>query len=729
MRRCIVAAAAAAVFVTAAEACTGVYVGRKVSVEGNVLIGRTIDSGKAVVGKAINLLDRVEDAPGRYYSGGNDRGGWPLPPTTWKCLMTPQVNMRHAFRYDSACLNEKGLALSGTVTGATNDEALKADPFVKEGFGESSVVGLLALSCSTAREVVELLGKVVAERGHDMPEIYMAADKDEAWYIEVYTGHQWAAVKMPEDKVLVIGNQFMIGEFDPASTNVMCSPDVVNLPLRAGFAKKGKKGLVNLALSYGKPRSPYSNMRTWYGHTVFAPQDKIGDYVNDREYPLFYTPSRKLSKRDIFELMRSRYEGTKYCPEESGDYGVRVIGTVKQCSCHVLEVDAGLPEEKRAMMWATFAQAEHSPFIPISCDVSGVEGPYSLFSTDMTLPYNGAIAAHSFRRLAILAEMDRRMTGKGVRDYWSALEDRWMTEFPLVVAGGDKEDITAYLRSIQRRALEDARAMFDEISWYNTFHSLKPGDSPTKPLPEKKPYVYSRASERHEPGFKLLLIAGAPFTNSNSGVVYKGLVNAAQVAGYTPLVIPYMEDARRIDAVLDKADAIMIGGSNAQDDYDKRKKFDTQIIRGAAARGIPVLGFCHGHQMINLAFGGSIGRIATNLTPKVVHKGTVRPYSRNNFHDINIVSNTWLHGIVGADTLRVNSSHVYEVRNVGKGLKVSARGADGVVEAIEHETLPVTGFQFHPETIGDMGEIYDRLIREALSRKKKELAAPAAKKN
>ena len=80
---------------------------------------------------------------------------------------------------------------------------------MKEGFGESSVVGLLALSCSTAREVVELLGKVVAERGHDMPEIYMVADKDEAWYIEVYTGHQWAAVRMPEDKVLVIGNQFM----------------------------------------------------------------------------------------------------------------------------------------------------------------------------------------------------------------------------------------------------------------------------------------------------------------------------------------------------------------------------------------------------------------------------------------------------------------------------------------------------------------------------------------
>ena len=388
-----------------------------------------------------------------------------------------------------------------------------------------------------------------------------------------------------------------------------------------------------------------------------------------------------------------------------------------------------LPEEKRATMWATFAHSEHSPFIPLSCDVSKVEGPYALFSTDMTLPYNEALAAHSFRRLAILAEMDRKMTGKGVRDYWRSLEDRWMTEFPLVVAGGDEGEITAYCRSVQKRALEDSRAMFDEICWYNTFHSLKKGDSPTKPLPEKKPYIYSRASERHEPGFKLLLINGAVFTNSNSGVVYKGLVNAAQTAGYTPLVIPYFEDSRRIDAVMDKADALLIGGSNASDDYDKRKKIDIQIIRAAAARGIPILGFCHGHQMINLAFGGTIGRIATNLTPQVVHKGTVRPFSRNNFHEINIATNTWLHGIVGADTLRVNSSHVYEVKNVGKGLRVAARAPDGVVEAIEHETLPVTGFQFHPETIGDMGEIYDRLIREALSRRKRDAEAPVPANN
>ena len=46
----LVAAALAAVAFATADACTGIYVGKKVSVEGNVLIGRTIDSSKAVVG-------------------------------------------------------------------------------------------------------------------------------------------------------------------------------------------------------------------------------------------------------------------------------------------------------------------------------------------------------------------------------------------------------------------------------------------------------------------------------------------------------------------------------------------------------------------------------------------------------------------------------------------------------------------------------------------------------
>ena len=39
----------------------------------------------------------------------------------------------------------------------------------------------------------------------------MIADQQEAWYLESYSGHQWCAVKMPEDAVAVFGNESMLG--------------------------------------------------------------------------------------------------------------------------------------------------------------------------------------------------------------------------------------------------------------------------------------------------------------------------------------------------------------------------------------------------------------------------------------------------------------------------------------------------------------------------------------
>lgn len=77
--------------------------------------------------------------------------------------------------------------LSGTVTAYANAAAKKADPYVPSGFAEASLPGLLISCSATAREAVELLGRVVGSRGHDGAEIYMIADKDEAWYVEVYT--------------------------------------------------------------------------------------------------------------------------------------------------------------------------------------------------------------------------------------------------------------------------------------------------------------------------------------------------------------------------------------------------------------------------------------------------------------------------------------------------------------------------------------------------------------
>ena len=70
----------------------------------------------------------------------------------------------------------------------------------------------------------------------------------------------------------------------------------------------------------------------------------------------------------------------------------------------------------------------------------------------------------------------------------------------------------------------------------------------------------------------------------------------------------------------------------------------------------------------------------------------------------------------GAERVEINTSHNFHITELGEGLEVTARADDGVIEAVEHRTLPVTGFQFHPERIFRRDPRCLRIIREALER-------------
>ena len=185
--------------------CTGFYVGKDVSTDGRTLLCRTADFNPWSNCCRLEVVPHEEKA-NRFYRGVNGCE-WELPEVTWKYVSTPMHTSLGRGRYDSACVNEKGLAITGTVTGRNAEWIKEIDPYVKSGFGESAAPGLLARCCATAAEAVELLGKIIEKVGHNGREIYMFADKDEAWYVEVYSGHQWAAVKMPENCVAAFGNQ------------------------------------------------------------------------------------------------------------------------------------------------------------------------------------------------------------------------------------------------------------------------------------------------------------------------------------------------------------------------------------------------------------------------------------------------------------------------------------------------------------------------------------------
>ncbi len=109
------------------------------------------------------------------------------------------------------------------------------------------------------------------------------------------------------------------------------------------------------------------------------------------------------------------------------------------------------------------------------------------------------------------------------------------------------------------------------------------------------------------------------------------------------------------------------------------------LIKYCAAEKIPVLGVCLGHQAIAIAFGGKVSQAPELLhgkTSVVKHEGTSvlteipSPFTATRYHSLAI-----------------------ERDSIPAELKVTAQTESGVVMSVQHQSLPICGVQFHPESV------------------------------
>lgn len=460
-------ALAAAFVIPAANACTGFYVGKKVSRDGSIIFGRTIDHG-AVGGSRAVIVPRVENKPGRVYKRtckGFGDFSWPLPPTTYRYVMTPMSSGYLCGEWSSCCMNEKGLGITGTVTGNVRRRVRSAFPYTRGGMAEFNYPALVAATCSTAREAVELTARVMAKLGTSEPNIYMVADREEAWLIETYTGHLWAAQRLPDDVAGGFGNHFVLGCYDPGSDGWRATPGIERL-LAAKNLAVYENGRLHLEKSIGGSRDDLTNLRSWFARRLIAPGTE-GEYSTKRYFGCFHRPSRKLGAADIAAFMRYRYAGTPWDPDANDRNDVRVIGTENSMSAHVLEVRGDLPAERAVTAWVAFGPPEHCPYLPIASCAGKVDEAYSRDHTDPKTCYSRYVpelyAADAFRRLAALCAQDRECYGNSVRDYWIAREAELFAGWPAVFAKGDVNGIDAFTVREQKRAMADALRMAGEV--------------------------------------------------------------------------------------------------------------------------------------------------------------------------------------------------------------------------------------------------------------------------
>jgi putative glutamine amidotransferase len=132
------------------------------------------------------------------------------------------------------------------------------------------------------------------------------------------------------------------------------------------------------------------------------------------------------------------------------------------------------------------------------------------------------------------------------------------------------------------------------------------------------------------------------------------------------------------------------------------------VIRAAWEKNLPILGICRGHQILNVALGGSMIQDipdATGCAPDLHDHGTAEiPELR---HTVSVTHGSRLAQLLGSHAVAVNSRHHQAVKKLGKGLKAVAfhpqtlDHGQALIEGLEAEAPDrwVVGVQWHPENL------------------------------
>ncbi len=500
LRRTICALALAFTFICAgaaqAYACTAVYVGSKASADGTVIMAKSNDY-QDVWANYVTITERVENEPGRTMPVDNDKTVFAtLPDTTYRYTSTPwmaSATAANGLGSDATvCTNEYGVAMIMSITSFSNAAALEADPLIEHGLSEFTAVDLVTCQSATAREGVEVLLSLIDTYGSSEVNIALIADQKEAWYIEMYNGHQYAAVKLPDDKVCAFGNEFSL-EYVSDYDDCILSSDLESLAKDEGFAVYGENGELNLLATYSGDEvvTNYSHMRTWIAHQLMAPS-AYGDYDKSALYPLCFAPDEKVSLLDVMEIMRNRYEGTEYSPDETGRTDMRVIGTDTALSVHIAQIYPELPADMSCVTWESTGPALYGVFVPVSNAATSISAPYArsqtadeagIFDTQL-YPY------YRFKELNTLGVEKNayKIYGEPVRAYWHQAETlmtgSMQTVLTTAASLGDsaaaRQYITDYCNSVQEQAFNDAGQLLNDVRWYMSKNSntMKNGRNP-----------------------------------------------------------------------------------------------------------------------------------------------------------------------------------------------------------------------------------------------------------
>jgi putative glutamine amidotransferase len=211
---------------------------------------------------------------------------------------------------------------------------------------------------------------------------------------------------------------------------------------------------------------------------------------------------------------------------------------------------------------------------------------------------------------------------------------------------------------------------------------------------------------------------------SSALIWWQPYVRAVVRAGGLPVLIPFDLDQTDLSDFADRLDGLLLcGGGDVDLDLCRgevhpkidlvdleRDRIELALANFVLSRGVPVLGVCRGHQILNIALGGSLfTHLADQLPGAMKHDyfDEERVLRDHLAHFVKIAPHSRLAGIFGCDEIMVNSLHHQGIKDIAPDLIPTAWAPDGLVEGVELKDHPfAVGVQWHPECLVEVAEMH-----------------------
>ena len=378
--------------VSEAEACSNFIVGKKASVDGSVMCSYSADD--------YGMFQYLCHYPAAKHAKGEMRKIFDWDSNKYHGEIPEAAETYNVI----GNINEWQVTIGETTYGG-REEMVDSTGIMDYG----SLIYVALQRSKSAREAIKVMTTLANTYGYNSGgETFTICDPNEAWIMEMMgkgagsKGAVWVALRIPDDAICAHANQSRIGKFNMKDKkNVMYAKDVVSFARSKGWFK-GKDADFSWKMAYAKPDFSgrrFCDARAWSMLNHFYDMSPYLDWAlgknpDAQDMPLWVVPNKKVSVKDVENVMRDHYEGTPLSVADGSDIGggiwempyrptplmykvdgkqyfnERPVSTQQSGFVFVSQMRSWLPREIGGVFWFANDDANMAAFTPVYCSMT-----------------------------------------------------------------------------------------------------------------------------------------------------------------------------------------------------------------------------------------------------------------------------------------------------------------------------------------------------------------------